>query len=361
MSYRSEDEVSDRLRAGEWFLRSGIQEASGGVSRYYLSDHRRNAPVSTEITAYSANALMRLYKETSDAQYFEAARKAAWYLVKAWDAESLAMPFECEAESIRYSYFFDCGIVVRGLLSVWRESGTPEFLATAVQCGNSMADDFFDRKQFGPILSLPDKHLLPYQNDKWSQSPGCYQLKAALAWKELAEVTRDERYEVKFRYLLQDSLASHNTFLPGAHDDLLIMDRLHAYLYFLEGLLPTIQESACADALRVGIQRVSGFVNELSSKFLRADVVAQLLRIRLFADQYGVVSLDARAAEQEASLLQTFQSHGNDVRLGGGFWFGERQGVFLPYMNPWATAFCYQAWGMWIERETQEERWQNLI
>ena len=43
-------------RAGLWLLQSGIQEAGGGVARYYLADKRENRAVSTEITGYAVSA-----------------------------------------------------------------------------------------------------------------------------------------------------------------------------------------------------------------------------------------------------------------------------------------------------------------
>ena len=43
--------------AARWYARSGIQEPSGGVARYYRTDLERNHPVSTEITGYVISAL----------------------------------------------------------------------------------------------------------------------------------------------------------------------------------------------------------------------------------------------------------------------------------------------------------------
>src|SRR5882672_10494177 len=149
--------------AGEWFLQSGIQEPSGGVARYYFSDRKRNAPLTTEITAYCASALVSLYKGSAEPRYLDAAVKAAQYLVKAWNTECSAMPFECDGENRKHSYFFDNGIIVRGLLTVWSETGTADFLSTAVKVGDSMAVDFADAEDFSPILTLPDKSPLVYE------------------------------------------------------------------------------------------------------------------------------------------------------------------------------------------------------
>jgi hypothetical protein len=349
--------------AGEWFLRSGIQEANGGVARYYFSDRKRNAPLTTEITAYFAGGLLSLYQQSQESRYLDAAMKAAWYLVRAWDSETSAMPFECNSDGARYSYFFDNGIIVRSLLALWRECGTPEFLSTAQKVGNSMMRDFSDGKDFSPILELPDKTPLPYEPARWSRSPGCYQLKAAMGWFELGLATKDERYLAPYRSLLATSLASHASFLPGVDTDVPVMDRLHAYSYFLEGLLPVVQEPACADALAEGIDRAASFVRKISPVFLRSDVVAQVFRARLFADQYGVLPLNEDVAKDETATLLSFQSDDSDVQLNGGFWFGRKNGSVLPFMNPVSTVFCTQTIAMWdqYKKGNRALQWQSLV
>lgn len=349
---------------GKWLLHSGIEESSGGVARYYLSDCRRNKPLSTEITAYCASGLVLLCKQTGETRYLDAAEKEARYLTKrAWDPRCSAMPFECQGEEQKYSYFFDTGIIVRGLLAVWRKCGNPELLSIAVKCGESMARDFFDGREFSPIITLPNKKALPYECARWSCSPGCYQLKAALGWRELWEVTRDERFMGRYHQLLESSLKSHHSFLPGSEVDTAVMDRLHAYCYFLEGLLPAIEEPRCREAMQVGIQRLTKHLREIAPTFLRSDVLAQLLRLRMFADNLGAVPLDRERGQEEASLIREFQSIDPDPRLKGGFWFGRKQGTILPFMNPVSTVFCYQALDMW-DRYGKEERqlqWQRLI
>jgi hypothetical protein len=351
-------------------LNSGIQESNGGVARYYFSDRQRNAPLTTEITAYFASALAWLSKQDLSKQdpqsaYLDAAIRAASYLVEAWDSKCEAMPFECNAEGARYSYFFDNGIIVRGLLAVWRESRNresrnKELLESAMKCGDSMLRDFADGSGFNPILELPGKSALVREPHRWSRSSGCYQLKAALGWYELWQITGKEDYLVCYRHVLQAAIASHLRFLPGAATDIPVMDRLHAYSYFLEGLLPVLNESEAAQALVAGIDRLSNFAEKISPSFLRSDVVAQLLRVRLFADQYGVVPLNEDAARKESLLLQSFQSDDPDPRLQGGFWFGRKNGEMLPFMNPVSTAFSCQALEMWNQRGKRMD-WQSLI
>jgi glycosyltransferase involved in cell wall biosynthesis len=347
--------------AGEWFLSSGIQEASGGVARYYFSDEReRNAPLTTEITGYAASALVCLYKQRSETGYLDAAIKAACYLVDAWDRNCSAMPFEVDGDK-RYSYFFDNGIIVRGLLSVWREFKNEQFLRTAIRVADSMEHDFTDGKEFAPILELPSKEPIAREAGRWSRNPGCYQLKAALGWYELWQITNNESYRQYYRQMLESALATHNSFLPGIPDELGVMDRLHPYCYFLEGLLPVIDEDGPTKAMPVGIDRVAGYVRSIGPKFLRSDVLAQLLRVRLFADQEGVAPLDEKAAKEEVEMMRGFQSEDSDPRLGGGFWFGKKNGEMLPFMNPVSTAFCTQALEMWGRRTRASLQWETLI
>jgi len=121
-------------RATDWFVRSGIQEDSGGVARYYRTDHARNAPVSTEITGYTVSALLSLKRSCE-------ALAAARYLNRVWDGNS--MPFEVPCNSGEgYTYFFDCGIIARGLLAMWRSTRESEFLNVAAKLGNAMIVDF---------------------------------------------------------------------------------------------------------------------------------------------------------------------------------------------------------------------------
>lgn len=332
-------------RAGQWFLRSGIQEPSGGVARYYRADLERNHPVSTEITGYAASAFVYLHSLTGDQRYLDRAIAAGRFLAgAAWDPASCVLPFELDPPA--FAYFFDCGISVRGLLSVWRATGTAEFLAVAAMLGDSMARDFAaGPDQFHPILSLPEKKPLPRDAARWSQSPGCYQLKSALAWWDLFEATGDPAFRQPYEALLPAALRDAPGFLPGHPVRARVMDRLHAYLYFLEGLLPRATEPACATAIGDGIARVAEYLREIAPEFERSDVYAQLLRLRLYAAE--IVPLDRAAAGEESRRLAAFQAASSDPRVDGGFYFGCAAGAFLPHINPVSTAFALQALALW--------------
>ena len=122
-------------------MHSGIQEDDGGVARYYRSDPRSNAAVSTEITGYAASALAYLHSRTGKQEYLDAAVRAARYLTdQAWDAGASTFPFEPGSDR---AYFFDIGIIVRGLMAVFRATGDEEFRDRAQEAALSWRSIFW--------------------------------------------------------------------------------------------------------------------------------------------------------------------------------------------------------------------------
>lgn len=338
-------------RAGAWFLHSGIQEPNGGVARYYLCEERRNLRVSTEITGYAVSALAYLHARTGDIAYLDAANRAARFLIhEAWDEDSSTFPFEPLENGAGFAYFFDCGIIVRGLLTLWRRTRETDYFERAKEAALAMAFDFPGEGVFHPIITLPEKQPLAYE-PRWSRSPGCYQAKSAMAWFDLATMTQEQKAIELFETVVAYGVATHDSFLPGDPNPERVMDRLHAYCYFLEALLPVARREPCAEALRTGIDRVGHYLREISPVFERSDVGAQLLRVRLMANLLGAVPLDVAAAREEAERAASFQSSEDDPRLSGGFYFGRKHGALLPYMNPVSTAFCLQALEMWDENQ----------
>jgi hypothetical protein len=335
--------------AASWFLRSGIQGARGGVARYFRGDLGQNARVSTEITGYAVGALVYLSGCTGDTACLEAARRAGDFLIAdAWDERLKIFPFEHSHNGDipnHLAYFFDSGIIVRGLLALWRRTSETRFLDAARRAGESMKTHFHAGDRIHPILQLPTLDPLPYTS-QWSRGPGCYQLKSALAWWDLGQVTGMSTFGEWYEDALAAALASHDSFLPAESPER-TMDRLHAYSYFLEGVLPATGRPEIKKALTIGITRVAGYLREIAPRFERSDVYAQLLRVRLFADQFGAVPLNRREAEEEAGAIAEFQIGHDDVRFAGGYAFGRKAGVIIPHMNPVSTAFCSQALEMW--------------
>lgn len=307
------------------------------MARYHRADVGLNQNVSTEITGYAVSALVFAYCATQDQEFLDAATRGAHFLTRAaWDAPNAAMPFELDPAAL--TYFFDCGIIVRGLLALWRVTGECELLDAAQGIGHSMARDFArDNGSPWPVLSLPDKTPLPLDAARWSRYPGCYQLKSAVAWRELGAITGDSKWKDLYAGVLEAALASHASYLSGHTDPPQAMDRLHPYLYFLEALLPHAEHAA---VVRKGATLVRDCFSHLSSRFERADVAAQLLRI-----QCAACSPESDCAAT-AARVRLFQ------RSDGGFYFGRKTGQWIPHVSPVPTVFAMQALEWYERRES---------
>jgi hypothetical protein len=336
------------------------------VARYYRSDLGANAGVSTEITGYAVSTLLFLHQQTGQPHYFDAALRAARFLANtAWDVRLGTFPFEHAKNGDQpraLAYFFDCGIIVRGLLAAWRASKDDHLRDTAIAAGRSMMADFRAPRAIHPILALPGKHPLAYE-PRWSAMPGCYQLKSAMAWYELFETTGEMEFLRAYESAVESALANEHDFLPGASSREQVMDRLHAYLYFLEGLLPVLDRSDCVQAFRAGMDRVAAYLEEIAPTFVRSDVYAQLLRARLYGEKLAKIRLDRKSAAREAAQAAAFQLDSSNTRVAGGFLFGRKSGAELPFVNPVSTAFCVQALAQWDDRKNNafEARRHALI
>jgi hypothetical protein len=335
-------------RAGRWLLDSGIQEPSGGVARFYRAETGRNKPVSTEITGYTTSALIYLFDVTGEEIYLARARQMASFLIEhAWDRELRTFPFEHPSpspESDHHAYFFDCGIIIRGLLAVWRKTRDGRLLEVSLAASHSMIEDFHSGNDFHPILALPSKVPLA-RTEQWSRMPGCYQLKSALAWWDVSEATGDTSLRDAYLEMLCSALERHASYLPGSSNQYLVMYRLHPYCYFLEALTPVLDRPECGAAYTHGLEITGRYLRQLAPAFARSDVYAQLLRARVYGA--NVVPIDCAAAAEEAEALAGYQAVSEQQRIDGGFYFGQREGEMSPHVNPVSTAFALQALEMW--------------
>jgi len=335
-------------RAGRWFLQSGIQRPDGGVSRYLRADAAQYKPVSTEITGYTASALIYLFRATGREEYLHRARLTARFLCDTvWDPALRLFPFESPSptpESPHRAYFFDCGIIIRGLLAVWRETGEDRLVEISSAASHGMLAAFQSGDGFHPILELPGLEPLP-RTPHWSRSATCYQAKSALAWWDVSQITGDAVLRDAYLAAVEAGLRNYPEFLPGTDDRHGVMDRLHPACYFLEALSPLLDRAECVDAYRFGLETVGRLLREIAPEFVRSDVYAQLLRARVFGA--GAVPLDTGAAAHEAAALARFQATSDDPGVDGGVWFGRRHGQWSPQVNPVSTAFAIQALGVW--------------
>lgn len=345
-----------------WLTRSGIQDFSGGVARYYRTDERRYAKLSTATTGYFISGLLRCAafgtekeEETErapvPAEPSEAALRAGKFLLdKSYDpsCEMFFHEVDGDGSGKNYVYFLDAAAVIRAFIDLWKATRDKTYLDCAEKCAVGLKRNLLRMDgSFFPAFDL--SRNMPYEaDDPWWETAGVYHLKGGLIFRELAHITGLFEFDAMADDLKKWCLKRYESFVEPHPDAEHVMSHMHGYCYFLEGLLPEAgMDPDSSRALQFGILEVENFSQEIGHEFQRCDVLAQLLRLRLYADRLGIMELDYQQGEAEVAAIEEFQFQSTDPKIDGGFAFARKGGELVKNIDLSSTIFCIQALQMW--------------
>jgi hypothetical protein len=356
------------IHAGlRWLAISGIQNQSGGVSEGFHADTRTYSPISTTATGYYIAAQLWSQRFSRGALPATASRAGSFLLEHAFNMSAEMFPVRVgdnDEEEAHLAYFLDCTVVVRSLTQLWDSTKDPAFLECAERCGLALHSRMPTVDgAFFPIYDFKTDRAYA-EVGSWREEMGVPQLKGGLALLELYKATGRGEFEHDAEALRKWCLRRHESFLPGEVDDAKIIERLHAYCLFLEGLLPGVALDADSGRiLQFGILRVENFLDEFGPELQRCDVLAQILRLRLYADKLGLMELDYKRAEDEAAAIVEFQTQSADPKSDGAFTRYRHTTNSRPQLDLTATVFAMQALEMWDQAEEGGLRdpWEVLI
>ena len=123
----------------------------------------------------------------------------------------------------------------------------------------------------------------------------------------MAAITGDEKLRQQYLDVIEYGRQTCDDFLAGANERLKIMDRLHAYCYFLEALSPLLDRPECIETYGEVMSETARVLRELAPEFARSDVYAQLLRARVRAS-HVIPARSRKRRREEADALIGFQS-----------------------------------------------------
>ena len=186
------------------------------MARYRRTDTGQNLAVSTEITGYAVSTLVYLHSLTGRAEYLDRALAAARFLTRrAWDPQLQTFPVRGRPAGERLHLFLRL---------------RHHRARLAGGCGERRARASFGRSPlraagrwraisrlaacFHPILRLPEKRPVACDH-RWSRGSGCYQLKSALAWYDLYEVTGEADFLDRYRRRWNFLCGRTNRFCPA--------------------------------------------------------------------------------------------------------------------------------------------------
>ncbi len=116
--------MNARIHSGlRWLTRSGIQDESGGLARYYRATENKYEAISTAATGFFISGLLRCAEYSPESPPKQATAAGRMLIEKAYDMEAgmfLSDLEPTEDNPRKWAYFFDCLIAIRALIDLWR-------------------------------------------------------------------------------------------------------------------------------------------------------------------------------------------------------------------------------------------------
>ncbi|GAB4110592.1 MAG: hypothetical protein Fur005_12090 [Roseiflexaceae bacterium] len=368
-------------QAAEWILRaaqvrSANPEHDGGFISWYDTETQTPAYVYSEISGYMLTLLASLWERTGDERFRESAiRCGEWFLRTVHEPTGgyrCLFPLSPNRFAFKQDliYTFDGGVILSGLVNLYRITERPAFLAAAVTLGDWLIGPMQKPSgAFLPLLDLRDGST-PENEHEWSLCSGSYHTKIAIGLTNLYDITRAEKYK-------RAALAACEYALSFQQPDGRFVSfpneggtNVHPHCYSAEGLWVVgsyferqeyLEASARATAWVWSQQAEDGLVprhyhNNGPLYSERVDILCQALRLALIHRAEGRLpaSIDAQIARL-IPIIQRNQAQSSDPQADGAFYFGRQSdGSLTPHANCWVTQFALQA--LLLEQEYRAGR-----
>lgn len=372
------NQLQERIqKAADWLIQSGVQVVSDnplhnrGFVSWYEADTLTMPYVYSEITGYLATTMCYLYDLTGDKRYLDSGIGAADWLLHTAHPETGGFRCLFPITSTRFDYknsqiyTFDTGVIISGLVDVYRASSNDQYLAAAVKAADWIIRDVQKPNgAFYPVYDV-DKRQFLESNNEWSLCPGSYHTKVAIGLVNLYTMTQNPIYKEAAEKACDFAL----TFQQPDGRFISFPDEggtnAHPHAYSAEGLWVVgkvfgredyLKSSAKATEWLLQWQSDEGYIprhfhNGEPLYNERVDILAQTLRLAsIHIGEGGLAdNVETHAKlEKLIALINRNQAVSNDVRINGGFYFGRlSNGDQMPHVNVWVTAFAIQGLGLY--------------
>ncbi len=262
-------------------------------------------------------------------------------------------------------YTFDTGVIISGLVDVYRASGNKQYLAAAVKAADWIVGSVQKPNgAFYPVYDV-DKDEFIESNNEWSLCAGSYHTKVAIGLINLYEATQNATYKeaaikaCDFALTFQQSDGRFISFpTEGGTNS-------HPHSYSAEGLWVVgkvldrtdyLQASAKATEWLLHWQSDEGYVprhfhNDEPLYNERVDILAQTLRLAAIHMGEGRLADHTEThakLDKLVAVISRNQAISDEARINGGFYFGRlSNGDQMPHVNVWVTAFAIQGLGLY--------------
>lgn len=364
--------------ARDWLLSSGIQNSSGerqgGFNSWYDFKEKAYSYVYSEITGYGITSLLYMEKKFNDNSCLDKAVSAAdWLMKKALHpcgGVKARDYYQTMEDSEHYSfdseniYTFDNGMVLYGMVNLYKETGDKQYLDFSVRIGKFLTEEMM--KEDGLFYAIYDAKNNEKDDIawKWSSQSGSYHCKLTLGFTDLYEVTQNEVYKKAVFDISNASLSfqmDEGRFVTSRADG---STHLHPHSYSAEGLVYAgvyFGENSFINSALKAVKWAldnqaedGGIPKKFNGKefisYYRSDVLAQVLRLGTIL--YSLGKLDESYVPKLRNLREKLilSQHIKNDSQDGGFIYGTTlDGKYRDHVNSWCTMFALQALIMYDE------------
>jgi len=358
-------------KAINWLIKSGIindnpsnEDVFGSVNSYFDPSKGNYGYAFSEITGYALTTFTYLYNLYGGEAFLKLADNGfRWLRDKAFDKR-------INGCFCRYDYkvgdfnpkrvcSFDNGMILNGLVSLYRVTKDAEIIDLALKIGDWLVDDMQNEDGSFNVRYVYRDGIarIDFSYDKWSSQCGSFLCKIGIGLLNLYDVTGEDKYKEAagnsgdraLKFQCDDGRFITNLLEHHTH--------LHPHSYTCEGLFVLghylDDEKYLSSAikgtrwsLRV-INKSNGFprkylIDEII-RYERNDINAQSVRLMILSilNGYEIPPLQIKGAVENMLRYQVKSPNG---RMDGAFIYGfNYDGREMPHPNSWVTMFSIQA------------------
>lgn len=310
----------------------------------------------SEIVGYAITCFSWLFNKKYDKDLLNAAQEGAQWIINnklfglLTTGKINTSSFDSKGDISNQIYSFDNGMILTGLMNLYKIDKDSKNLNTAIEVADGLIDKFFDGKK---MIAMLDSSFNPseYGKGKWSTMSGSYQAKIAMGLLKLFKVTQKSVYREVSHSICDFALTMQNQdgrFKTNIEDDLTF---LHPHLYSCEGLLYSginLSDSHYVEASLKGLEWAINLMENNKGTLPRStkenieqsDCMAQLMRLLIICytelkkrDNYDLDSIIEKLRESISKLYVS------DGESNGGF----RYQSHLNQICTWCTMFSLQS------------------
>lgn len=352
-------------KARNWLLNSGIQNQEnnnlkGSFNCWFDTETKTYPFVYSEITGYALTALTYLDDEETKNR---AVITANWL-------KSIAQldnkGFLCLYSSTKNEFYekenqiytFDTGIIINGLLNLYRITKENSILESAKKAADWLVEIQNPNGSIHPRFNR-DYNKIDNDSNSWSTISGSFHCKISMGMLNLFDITKDERYKIFVERICNYSLEKQTKEGRFNTYENQVGTNLHPHCYSAEGLLAAgiylkneryIEAAAKATEWILKNQKEESitpriFINNGFNYNERTDVISQTLRLTIIMKELGYLKEDYDInIKRTFNRLISLQSQKNKDNQEGGFFFGNlSSGKEAKHINSWCTMFAMQA------------------